>query len=146
MFRSRTIEIPEEWRITSCGVSPSESARNLCYISPAYFCVINFGMAMFRNAHHYFSMVSKSVEAYSGIAAEVDDDEFLTDTELYSHIGRILRNQYQGLSLRNISKAQRLDLARTLRFEFRSSNDQIRRLLGLTKYEVDALFPLSAEK
>ena len=101
---------------------------------------------MFRNAHHYFSMVSKSVEAYSGIAAEVDDDEFLTDTELYAQIGRILRNQYQGLSLRNISKAQRLDLARTLRFEFRSSNDQIRRLLGLTKYEVDALFPLSAEK
>lgn len=146
MFRSRTPQMPDKWQITSCGINSTEPSQPLVYISPESFCAIRFGMAMFRDAHNYYSSVCKNVEAYSGIAAEVDDGEFLTDTELFAQISSILRKQYQGMTLRNISKAQRLDLARTLRYEFRSSNDQIRRLLGFTKYEVDCLFPLSAGK
>ena len=38
----------------------------------------------------------------------------------------------------------RLDLARTLHYDFRCSNGQLRRVIGLTQYEVDALFPKSA--
>lgn len=33
------------------------------------------------------------------------------------------------------------DLARTLHYDYRSSNGQIRRVLGLGQYEVDSLFP-----
>ena len=101
---------------------------------------------MFRDAHHYFWAVSKNVEAYSGVATEIGDEEFLTDSELYSQLSKILREQYKGVALRNITKAQKLDLARSLRFEFRSSNAQIRRILGLTQYEIDSIFPLSARK
>lgn len=146
MFRSRTLQLPDDWAVTSYGVSSQEVVHSNWYISPLSYCSINFGMAMFRNAHHYYSAVSKNVEAYNGIATELDDLEFLTDSELSIQISNILRKQYQGMALRNTSKAQRLDLARTLRYEFRSSNDQIRRLLGLTKYEIDALFPLNAGK
>ena len=138
--------MPDDWLVTHFGTTRTESSQPLGYISPASYCALRFGMAMFRDAHHYYSAVSKNVEAYSRLAAEIDDGEFLTDTEMFSQISNILRNQYQGLSLRNLSRAQKFDLARTLRYEFRSSNDQIRRLLALTKYDIDAIFPLTAGK
>lgn len=53
-----------------------------------------------------------------------------------------VRDQYRVASFRDLSKAQRLDLARTLHYDYRSSNGQIRRVLGLTQYEVDSLFPM----
>ena len=94
----------------------------------------------------YFSMLYKNVEGYSGVASEIDDEEYLTDSELFSQLSTILRERYQSASLRELSKAQKLDLARTLHYELRSSNSQIRRVLGVSQYEVDSLFPMSAKK
>lgn len=101
---------------------------------------------MFRDAHHYFASISKNVEAYSGMAAELDDGEFLTDQELFMQIVKIIREKYHLTTLRDLSKAQRLDLARSLHYGYRSSNGQIRRILGLSGYEVDSLFPLSQKE
>mgnify|MGYP000008387981 FL=1 len=116
------------------------------YIAPKSYCAIIFGMAIFRDAHHYFSMVSKNVEAYSELAAEIDDGEFLTDTELFTQVTKIVKSGYGLNALKDLSKAQKLDLARKLHYDYRSSNGQIRRTLGLAQYEVDSLFPLSADK
>ena len=96
--------------------------------------------SMFRDAHHYFSMVSKNVEAYAGIAVDIDDGEFLTDQELFSQIQKVIREKYRLGSVRELSNAQKLDLARTLHYDYRSSNGQIRRVLGLSQYDVDQLF------
>lgn len=124
MFHGRIPDIPDDWPMASEG----------------------FAKSMFRNAHHYFSMLCKNVEGYSGVASEIDDEEYLTDSEMFSQLSTILRERYQSASLRELSKAQKLDLARTLHYELRSSNSQIRRVLGLTLYEVDSLFPMSAKK
>lgn len=99
---------------------------------------------MFRDAHHYFSLVSKNVEAYTEIASELGDGEFLTDPELYNQLAAILKKEYGAMLLKDISRQQKLDLAVRLRREFRSSNGQIRRLLALSQYEIDSLFPLTA--
>lgn len=115
------------------------------YVSPIAYCSVKFGMAMFRDAHHYFSMVSKNVEAYSSVAADMDDEEFLTDTELFARLSAVIKEHYHLTALRDLSKAQKLDLARTLHYDFRSSNGQIRRVLGLSQYEMNSLFPLSAK-
>ena len=40
-----------------------------------------------------------------------------------------------------LASTQRPDFARTQRYDCRSSNGQIRRVLGLTQSEVDSLFP-----
>lgn len=130
MFRGANVDIPDDWHVIDG------------YIAPPSFCDIKLGMAMFRDAHHYFSMVSKNVEAYSGIAVELDDGEFLTDQELFLQLLQKVRDRYHVASFRDLSKAQRLDVARTLHYDYRSSNGQIRRVLGLTQYEVDNLFPL----
>ena len=60
---------------------------------------------------------------------------------LFSLLLGIVRDNYHLVSLKDLSNAQKLDLARSLRYEYRSSNGQIRRLLGLSQFEVDSLFP-----
>ena len=133
MFRCRTPELPGEWEVSNG------------YVAPWNYCAVKFGMAMFRDAHHYFMMVSKNVEAYAELAAGLDDGEFLTDTELFSRMSSSLRSDYGVSSIKDLTKLQRFDLARKLRYEFRSSNGQIRRMLGLSQYEIDSLFPLTAK-
>ncbi len=134
MFKGRAPELPEEWAIRDG------------YISPAAFCAIRFGMAMFRDAHHYFNAISRQVESYGEIAIEVDDDsEFLTDAELFTKVTYIVRERYKLAGIHELSKAQKQDIARKLHYDYRSSNGQIRRTLGLSQYEIDALFPLCAK-
>lgn len=133
MFRCRTPGLPGEWEVING------------YVAPWNYCVLKFGMAMFRDAHHYFMMVSKNVEAYAELAAVLDDGEFLTDSELFSRLSSLLRSDYGVFSIKDLSKPQKFDLARKLRYEFRSSNGQVSRVLGLSRYEIDSLFPLVAE-
>ena len=133
MFRGRAPELPEDWPMIDG------------YVAPPAYCYINQGMSLFRDAHHYFSALTKNVEAYSELAEALDDQEFLTDDEMFAKVQTIVRDRYKVSSLRDLTKAQKLDLARTLHYDLRSSNGQIRRVLGLTQYEVDNLFPLSAK-
>lgn len=134
MFRCRTPALPGGWEVSNG------------YVAPWNYCAVKLGMAMFRDAHHYFMMVSKNVEAYAELAAGLDDGEFLTDTELFARLSVLVRSDYDVSSTKDLTKPQRFDLARKLRYEFRSSNGQIRRVLGLSQYEIDSLFPLTAEK
>ncbi len=134
MLRCRTPVLPGEWEVAGG------------YIAPWNYCTVKFGMAMFRDAHHYFMMVSKNVEAYAELAAVLDDCEFLTDAELFSRFSSLLRSDYGVSSIKDLTKPQKFDLARKLRYEFRSSNGQVSRVLGLSRYEIDSLFPLTAER
>ena len=134
MFRCRTPILPGVWEVTNG------------YVAPWNYGVFKFGMAMFRDAHHYFMMVSKNVEAYAELAARLDDGEFLTDAELFSRLSSLLRSDYGVFSIKDLNKPQKFDLARKLRYEFRSSNGQVSRVLGLSRYEIDSLFPLATEK
>lgn len=131
MFKGRDPKLPSEWGLVDD------------YVSPASYCSIAQGMSSFRNARHYFMQLTKNVEAYSEIATELDDEEYLTDGEVYSIVLKTARDQYGQASIRELTKGQRLDLARTLHYEFQSSNGQIRRVLGLSQYEIDSMFPLS---
>lgn len=130
MFRGRDPKLPQEWNIING------------YVSPTSFCKIEMGMAMFRNAHHYFYEISKNVESYSGIATEVDNEEYLTDNEAFALVMRIVRENYGVGGIGELGRAQVLDIARTMHFKYHSSNGQIRRMLRLSQYEVDSIFPL----
>lgn len=131
LFKGRDPQLPEEWAIVEH------------HIDPRAYCAVKFGMALFRDAHHYMSLLTKNVEAYSELADELGDVGFLTDPEIFTQMQKIIRDKYGISSSKDLTKDQRLELARTMRYEYRSSNGQIRRTLGLTQYEVDSLFPLS---
>lgn len=132
MFRCRTPEITADWKIING------------YVAPWSYCAIRFGMAMFRDSHHYFSMLYKNVEAYGEVAADIDDGEYLSDTELYSQIIQILKDRYRLDNVSDLSGTQRLDTAKLLHYEYRCSNERIRRILAMSRQEIDTLFPLSA--
>ena len=132
MFRARNPRLP-------AGLLVADG-----YVAPPSYCRIEKGMAMFHDAHQYFSMVSKGVESYLELAVDLDDVEFLTDNELFLQAWRIVRERYGAGSLKEISKNQRMELAKMMKHEYRSSNSQICRVLNLTQFEVDSMFPLSA--
>ena len=133
MFRGRAPELPGDWAIIDG------------YVSPFSYCAVSFGMKLFRDAHHYFNSLGKNVESYAELAQEFGDTDFLTDSELFAKVLATVRQDYKVSSLRSLSKAQKSDLARVLHYDYHSSNGQIRRVLGLTQYEVDSLFPLSVK-
>lgn len=134
IFKCRTAHVPKDWKIKDA------------YVIPTSYCRIKFGISVFRDAHHYFSSLSKNVEAYSSIAIEIGDDEFLTDSELFNKISNIAKDKYGIGRIKDLTKAHRIELARILHYDFRSSNNQIRRLLFLTQIEIDSLFPLSSKR
>lgn len=134
MFRGRSVEIPSDWGIIDG------------YFSPSSYCDIALGMDMFRDAHQYFSYLTKNIESYNNIAVELDDGEFLSDSEMFNQVQKILREKYHLSYVRDMSGAQKNDLARTLHYDYRSSNGQIRRVLGMSSFDVDALFPLSKKE
>lgn len=134
MFRGRAPLLPEYYKVIDG------------YIAPPSYCTIKLGMSMFRDAHHYFAMLSKDVEAYRELAVELNEEEFLPDTELFEQVRRIVREKYGLPSIREMSAAQKQELARLLHYGFRSSNGQIRRVLNVSQYEIDNLFPLTSGK
>lgn len=159
IFRCRTLSISSNWIMVGCIdnlLEASDSAKygtvrsiirqldlTEIYVSPASYCDINLGVSMFRDAHHYFQEVTKNIEAYSELALEIGDDDFLTDAELYARLYNILKERYGNARVTSLSGAQKVDVARMLHYEYRASNGQIRRVLGLSQYDVDNLFPLS---
>ena len=134
MFRGRKPELPDDFAVIEG------------YVAPTAYCRIDFGESLFRNAHHYFSLIYRNVEAFNEMSVELGDIEVNTDNELYSQMSQTIRKKYGAQSSRDISKAQRLELAGILHYQYRSSNSQICRVLNLSQFEVDSLFPLSADK
>lgn len=133
MFRGRAPEIPVDWKIING------------YVMPSSYCSIKIGMALFRDAHHYFSSLFKNVESYGELAEEFKDGEYLTDPELYNVITNIVKTKYNILKIKDLTRAQKLDLANMMHFDYKSSNSQVRRVLNLSVYDVNSLFPLTKE-
>ena len=132
MFRGRDPHLPGQWKFIDG------------YICPLSFCSIESGMSMFRDAHHYFYLISKNIESNSELASELGGEEFLTDSELFKRLFQIIKSEYGVPQINALGTQQKMDLAIRLRREFHSSNGQIRRLLHLSQYEIDSLFPLTA--
>lgn len=61
MFRGRATILPDKYHV------------NDGYIIPSSYCNLELGMSLFRDAHHYFFMVSKNVETYGELALELND-------------------------------------------------------------------------
>ncbi len=111
------------------------------YISPLSFCAIVQGESLFRNAHQYFHKLSRSYEAYSLIAKRLGEIVFLTDEDLYSVLCNKCKTIYNIESPRLLNPRQRLEMAKLLRKDFNSTNAQLKRMLNLSTYILQELFP-----
>lgn len=109
-------------------------------ILPQSFCCITLGEALFRNAHQYFSMVSKNYEAYSEVAKRLGDDIFLNDEDMFAVVLNICRKQYDDIKPTMLPHKNKLDLARQMRKDYNASDGQIQRMLRLDRGIVEELF------
>lgn len=112
------------------------------YFSPVNYCRLDIGEGVFRDARHYFHKLSKNVESYKDIAETLEDTVYYTDDELNDVLYRICRERFGGQRPALLARGEKLELARTLHFDYNADNAKIVRLIGLSKSVVDELFPL----
>lgn len=133
IFKTRQPSVPDNFVFLESG-----------YVWPGSFCDIELGMSIFRDAHQYMALLSRNVEAYSKIAADMMEDVLMTDEELYSATSKICKAEFDANSARELDIQGRIRLARKLHYDFKAGNSQIARVTGLPIREVERLFPLSS--
>lgn len=109
-------------------------------ILPQSFCDIALGESMFRDAHHYFLMISKNYEAYSAVASRLGDEVFLDDEEMFAVVVTNSRNLYNEARPSMLPPKDKLELARIMRKDYHASEGQIQRMLRLDRALVAELF------
>ena len=96
---------------------------------------------MFRDAHHYFYMVSKNFEAYSEIAQRLHEKVIYSDEEMYSAVSHIAYKQYRIKQPSLLSAKDKIEVAKRMHYEFNASNRQIKNILKLDDSIIEELFP-----
>ena len=111
------------------------------YICPLSFCDIDAAEQYYRNASNYFYEISRNIESHRSIASEIGERIFYSDDELFRAISLIGKDRFGNLPLKMLSKDQKIELARTMHFEYNATKKQIGRMLKLDFGIIDALFP-----
>ena len=101
-------------------------------VSPLSFCEIALGERLFRSPSQYFYKLGRSIEAQKDIARDISESVFYTDDELFSAISSIARKKYFLESVSEAGAAEKLELAKTMRYEYNASAKQIMRFLKLS--------------
>lgn len=109
-------------------------------ILPQSFCAVSLGESLFRDAHQYFTMLSKNYEAYSEVARRLGDAVVLDDEEMYSVVRILCKDKYDGLKPSTLSSRQKLDVAKWMKQQYNASDGQIQRILRLDRSLVSELF------
>ena len=128
LCKSRVLELPEEYRVYN-GI-----------IVPESYCNIKKGEALFRNANHNFSKISKNYEAYSAVAKALGESTVLTDNEMFSVISAKSKREHGENQPSRLSQNVKLDYARFMRQDYFASEGQIHRILALDLSVVRELF------
>lgn len=115
------------------------------YISPNCYCKIELAEELFINAHQYSSLVSRRVESFKDIAAEIGDTITYTDEEMYVAVFQHIKKQFDKTGIQILSKTEKLTVAKIMHYEYNSSNKQICRILKVDIESVNALFPQSSK-
>ena len=105
------------------------------------FCRTDIGESMFRDAHHYFNMLSKNFEAYNEIAKRLHEKVFIADEEMYSAISALCVKEFNIRKPSDLAPKEKIEIARKMHFEYNASGRQIRSILKLEQHIVDEMFP-----
>ena len=115
------------------------------YFSPMNYCCVDIGESVFRDARHYFHKLSKNLESYREISEMLGDTIFYTDEELSDVVYRICRDRFGGQKAVLLGRGDKLELAKTLHFDYNADNAKIGRLLKLPSETLASLFPLRSK-
>ena len=108
---------------------------------------VNYGLveSMFRDARQFTTVVFKNVESQVETALRLGDRPTVNDDEMLSVSLRLCRNEYGVKGPSHLTREQKFDLARKLKFDYYASNGQVARFTTLPLDTVNTLYPLSAK-
>lgn len=109
------------------------------YALPLSFCDIDTGMALFRDASHYFHMLSKSIESNVAIAKEIGESICYNDDELFLIVLKLCREKFSASSPKMLGNTQKLTLAKLLHYDYNAGAKQIQRLLKIDRSILQSL-------
>ena len=110
-------------------------------ILPCSYLQYQLGESLFRDAHHYFSLLSKNVESFSYIAKRLGDTVVVTDEEMYNLLASIAKRDYNLNQASLLPPQEKVKLAKMMHYDYHASDSQIQRLLKLELGIVKELFP-----
>ena len=132
-------------RRKACASHKADSIKDLKkldgYVSPLSFCDIEAGEGLFRNASHYFYELSKNIESQKKIAEEIGERIFYTDNELFRVVVSLSNGKYNVDKPSLLPRDAKVEVAKTLHYDYNATNKQIIRMLNMDIYTVNALFP-----
>jgi hypothetical protein len=134
VFHGREANLPEGYRFKNG------------YIYPPSYCRIAEGERMFRDAHQYFSLLSRNIEAYSEEARRLGDTVVLTDEEMYPAMQLECRKRFGSRRPSEISLKEKVELARVMHEDYAAGNSQIQRILNLDFQTINSLYPLKVHR
>jgi hypothetical protein len=111
------------------------------YVSPPGFCDVKTGSALFRDAHHYFQMVSRDIESQRQIAKELGESVFYSDNELFNAVMLFIHDKYGKIPPSALPKESKIETALWMHHNYNAGNKQISRILRIDLSVVNALFP-----
>ena len=129
LTHSRTVSFPDYFMVKNG------------HIAPESFVDYRTGMMFFRDAHHYFSALTKGIESYSAFASQFGDLIVLNDEEMYSAARMLSAKRFNVDKPILLNNEDKISLAKSLHFDYRASNTQIRRILKLDDNVIQSLFP-----
>ena len=110
-------------------------------ILPSSYLDYRLGESFFRDAQHYFFLLTKSVESYSEASKRLGDRIVLTEDEMYQTVKQIAKLNYGVNQATLLPPKAKIEVARTMHFDYNATNSQIQRLLKLDLSFVKELFP-----
>ncbi len=108
--------------------------------SPFSFCNIEMGEGLFRDAAHYFFMLSRNIESNKEIAKEIGESISYTEEELYAAVSVRCRQEFGTANPSQIPANAKLGIAKYMRYEYNASLKQIQRMLRLDTGVLHSLF------
>ena len=110
-------------------------------ILPSSYLKYSLGESLFRDGHHYFSLLSKNVESFSSIAKRLGDRVVVTEEEMYNLLSSIAKRDYNLNQASLLPPNEKIKLAKMMHYDYKASNSQIQRLLKLDLPVINELFP-----
>lgn len=144
----RDLPYREKRRITNSRIMdlPSGYSVSNGMILPSSYANVRLGESFFRDAHHYFNLLTRNFEAYSAEAKRLGDKIILTDEEMYPVARSISLQRYNQKQPSLLSPAWKIEVAKVLHNDYHATNAQIHRILKLSNETVNALWPLSSKR
>lgn len=126
--QGRVIELPQQYEVLN-GM-----------ILPRSFCAYKLGESMFRDAHQYFSAISKNAEAYSEIARRLGDTVFLSDEEMIGTLSYLSNKEYRERRPTMLPNNLKIELAKRMKQDYNATAGQMQRMLRLDPSIIAELF------